>query len=91
LWNARCVVIIRAMAKTQRKHLGFLPHWRVFTYVILVANILALLELTTVRGASGDIVLAFVLWYLVFWFLADALLGFLWLATKPGGSGRRWR
>ena len=81
----------QTMAKTQRKHFGFLPNWRVFTYVIVVANVLALLELTTVRGASGDIVLAFVLWYIVFWFLADALLGFLWLVTKPGAWGGRPR
>ena len=76
----------QAMAKTQRKHLGFLPNWRVFTYVILVANVLALLELTTVRGASGDIVFAFVIWYIVVWSIADALLGFLWLVTRPASA-----
>jgi hypothetical protein len=40
----------------------------------------------TVRGASGEIVFAFVLWYIVVWSIADALLGFLWLVTGPASA-----
>lgn len=84
------------------KRLGFLPDWRILTYLILVINLLFLLWIITGVSASNGPCKGLsarvcndaantgkgigVFVIVVFWVIVDIILGVIFLITNRGGK-----